>query len=100
MNLKHEVIKIIADDQEPLMRYEKRLICVIVKDDVRYFICFVLGKLLRDPLGITKLVYLGKGESAEAFRLVPVEALLFFNVLVEDRARGQSMWNNALVELP
>lgn len=82
------------------MRDEERLVRVIVKDKVCYFVRFVLLELLWDPLGIAKLVHLRKGESAEAFRLVPVETLLFFNVFVEDGARGQSVRHDAVVKLP
>ena len=100
MKLKHEIIKIITDYQQPLMWDEKSLICVIIQDYLRNFIRFVFGKLRRDPFGIAKLVDLDKGESAEAFRLVPIEALLLFNVFIEDRARGQGMRDNAFVKLP
>lgn len=100
MELKHEVIEVIADDQEPLVRDKQRLVRVIVKDEVCYLICFVLGELLRDPLGIAELVHLNEGESTEALGLVPVEALLLFDIFVKDAARRQSMRHHILVKLP
>lgn len=100
MKLEHEVVEVIADDQEPLVRDEERLVRVIVEDEVYHLLRFVLRELLWDPLGIAELVHLSKGESAEALRLVPVEALLLFDVFVKDGARRQSMRHNAPVKLP
>jgi hypothetical protein len=88
MKLKHKVIKVVADYQQPLVRNEKSLIGIVVKNQVCYFIGFVFGKLLWGPLGIAELVHLSEGESAEGFGPVPVEALLFFDVFVEDGPRG------------
>ena len=99
MDLEHKVVEVVADDKQPLVRNEESLIGIVVKNQVCDFVGFVFGKLLRGPLGIAELVHLSEGESAEGFGPVPVEALLFFDVFVEDGAGGQSVRNHAGVEL-